>query len=249
MRSGRKLVFAASIALRLLLAGARGLRGRRSGKRFCARLDAPRPASTPPPPNSSSTPCRPIHLRQGRAEGHGLLQARRQGLPDGRAHPRSQRQAGPQGLLFSGGVFKLYEKLHRPGDHLTKAAKYRELSMLGFGASGKELEEKWDIKYLGRRRSTERQDRQAGTGGQGSRCPQEPPQSHHLAGHRARHQPQAGLRRGPGPIRGPATTSTSRSISPARRRLHFQDRQADPVRNQPSATPPSAKSMGKHSSV
>ena len=32
------------------------------------------------------------------------------------------------------------------------AAKYESYLLLGFGASGKELADKWDIKYLGSRR-------------------------------------------------------------------------------------------------
>ena len=32
---------------------------------------------------------------------------------------------------------------------LTKFSQYQDWFMLGFGASGKELEQKWDIKYLG----------------------------------------------------------------------------------------------------
>ena len=47
------------------------------------------------------------------------------------------------------------------------AAKYESCFMLGFGASGKELEDKWDIKYLGHGEGGRRDDREAGTGGQG----------------------------------------------------------------------------------
>ena len=36
----------------------------------------------------------------------------------------------------------------------SKASKFESYLMLGFGASGKELAEKWDIKYLARRPST-----------------------------------------------------------------------------------------------
>jgi outer membrane lipoprotein-sorting protein len=51
---------------------------------------------------------------------------------------------------FSGGVFQLYE-----GGNLnqlttfSKASKFESYLMLGFGASGKDIEEKWDVKYLG----------------------------------------------------------------------------------------------------
>ncbi|HUH62523.1 MAG TPA: hypothetical protein VLZ50_05980 [Terracidiphilus sp.] len=52
---------------------------------------------------------------------------------------------------FSGGVFKLQEK--GPGiDQVTtfhQASKFAEYVMLGFGASGSELADKWDISDLG----------------------------------------------------------------------------------------------------
>jgi outer membrane lipoprotein-sorting protein len=51
---------------------------------------------------------------------------------------------------FSGGVFKLFE-----GGNVNQVTTYSQVSkfesylMLGFGASGKDLEDKWEIKYLG----------------------------------------------------------------------------------------------------
>src|SRR5271165_5123889 len=56
----------------------------------------------------------------------------------------------PKTYMFSGGEFKLWE-----GGALNqvttfeKANKFESYLMLGFGASGKDLEEKWDIKYGG----------------------------------------------------------------------------------------------------
>jgi outer membrane lipoprotein-sorting protein len=55
----------------------------------------------------------------------------------------------PKMYVVSGGVFKLYEPLI---DQLTisnKVSKYESYLVLGFGASGKDLEQKWNIKYLG----------------------------------------------------------------------------------------------------
>jgi len=52
--------------------------------------------------------------------------------------------------MFSGGVFKLFEGGNV--DQVTtysQVSKYESYLMLGFGASGKDLEEKWEIKYLG----------------------------------------------------------------------------------------------------
>lgn len=55
----------------------------------------------------------------------------------------------PKIYTFSSGVFRLFE----PGiDQVTtfaKAGKFESYVMLGFGASGKDLEAKWNIKYLG----------------------------------------------------------------------------------------------------
>ena len=56
---------------------------------------------------------------------------------------------------YSNGVFRLFE----PGvDQVTtfnKISKFESYLMLGFGASGKDLEEKWEIKYLGPETLTE----------------------------------------------------------------------------------------------
>jgi outer membrane lipoprotein-sorting protein len=49
----------------------------------------------------------------------------------------------------SSGVFKLYEPLIDQLTTSTKAAKYESYLQMGFGASGKDLAEKWEIKYLG----------------------------------------------------------------------------------------------------
>jgi len=55
----------------------------------------------------------------------------------------------PKVVVLSGGVLKLYEKLVDQVTTITKLSQYQSWFMLGFGASGKELEEKWVIKYLG----------------------------------------------------------------------------------------------------
>ena len=54
----------------------------------------------------------------------------------------------PKIYTFSKGVFRLYEKL--PNQVTTyKKSKLGGYLLLGFGASGKELSEKWDITYGG----------------------------------------------------------------------------------------------------
>ena len=55
----------------------------------------------------------------------------------------------PKVVVLSGGTLKLYEKLIDQVTTITKLSQYQSWFMLGFGVSGKELEEKWDIKYLG----------------------------------------------------------------------------------------------------
>jgi outer membrane lipoprotein-sorting protein len=50
---------------------------------------------------------------------------------------------------YTSGVFKFYEKLTNQVTRFKKVSQYESYLMLGFGASGKDLEQKWDIKYLG----------------------------------------------------------------------------------------------------
>jgi outer membrane lipoprotein-sorting protein len=55
----------------------------------------------------------------------------------------------PKVYTVSGGVFKLYEPLIDQVTTLSKLSKYESYLQMGFGASGKDLEQKWEIKYLG----------------------------------------------------------------------------------------------------
>jgi outer membrane lipoprotein-sorting protein len=55
----------------------------------------------------------------------------------------------PKVMVVSGGVFKLYEAKTNQVTTSNKASKYESYLVLGFGASGKDLQKKWDIKYLG----------------------------------------------------------------------------------------------------
>ena len=55
----------------------------------------------------------------------------------------------PKVVVGSGGKIKLYEQKVNQVTVLTKFSQYQDWFMLGFGASGKELQQKWDIKYLG----------------------------------------------------------------------------------------------------
>jgi outer membrane lipoprotein-sorting protein len=55
----------------------------------------------------------------------------------------------PKVYSYASGVFKLYEKLTDQVTRFNKLSQYESYLMLGFGASGKDLEKKWEIKYLG----------------------------------------------------------------------------------------------------
>lgn len=55
----------------------------------------------------------------------------------------------PKVVVVSGGVFKMYDKLQNQVTTSNKAKQYESYLRLGFGASGKDLAEKWDIKDLG----------------------------------------------------------------------------------------------------
>jgi outer membrane lipoprotein-sorting protein len=55
----------------------------------------------------------------------------------------------PKVYTVSGGVFKLYEPLIDQVTTSSKVSKYESYLQMGFGASGRELEQKWEIKYLG----------------------------------------------------------------------------------------------------
>jgi outer membrane lipoprotein-sorting protein len=66
------------------------------------------------------------------------------------AHIREvNRKPVPKVYVYSGGVIKLYEKLTNQVTTLNKLSQYESWFMLGFGASGKDLAAKWNIKYLG----------------------------------------------------------------------------------------------------
>lgn len=55
----------------------------------------------------------------------------------------------PKIYTYSGGVFKLDEVQINQVTTFAKASQFESYLMLGFGASGRDLEQKWDIRYLG----------------------------------------------------------------------------------------------------
>lgn len=52
-------------------------------------------------------------------------------------------------IVFAGGVLKIYDKGQDQVTTVKKAGKYESYLALGFGASGKDLEQKFHLKYLG----------------------------------------------------------------------------------------------------
>jgi outer membrane lipoprotein-sorting protein len=66
------------------------------------------------------------------------------------AHIREENSKPvPKTVVYKGGKMQLYEKMTDHVTTLSKLGQYGSWFMLGFGASGKELAEKWDITYLG----------------------------------------------------------------------------------------------------
>ena len=55
----------------------------------------------------------------------------------------------PKIIVVSGGLFKMYDKLQNQVTTSNKASKWEGYLIMGFGASGKDLEQKWTIKDLG----------------------------------------------------------------------------------------------------
>jgi outer membrane lipoprotein-sorting protein len=73
-------------------------------------------------------------------EGHGFQMAAHVTEVNGKPVPKD--------LSYSGGKVILFEPLLNQA-RVMDAAKYESYLLLGFGASGKELADKWNIKYLG----------------------------------------------------------------------------------------------------
>lgn len=93
----------------------------------------------------STVPIREEDVQKGTAyykrEGRSFQMSAHIGEVNGRPVPKV--------VVLSGGVVKLYEGLIDQVTTLTKFSQYQSWFMLGFGASGKELQEKWEIQYLG----------------------------------------------------------------------------------------------------
>jgi hypothetical protein len=80
-----------------------------------------------------------------RTGGHFQMAAHvHQRIDDGQPHPAAMI------YIFSGGVLRQSDTGKASDAHtIDRASKYESYLMLGFGASGKELQDKWDVSYLG----------------------------------------------------------------------------------------------------
>jgi outer membrane lipoprotein-sorting protein len=66
------------------------------------------------------------------------------------AHIKEQNgKPAPKMYTYTGGVLKLYDEAQNQQRSFARAGKFESYLMLGFGASGKALEDKWTITYLG----------------------------------------------------------------------------------------------------
>jgi outer membrane lipoprotein-sorting protein len=154
MHRGRKLVFAASMALVLLpgLAAfaAPATPDEKEKEKVLRQLDAAAAnfrstsadfefdsVQTDPIPDTDKQKGTVYYERKG-----GSFQMA--------AHIRELNgKIAPKVYAYASGVFKLYEKLTNQVTRFSKLSQYESYLMLGFGASGKDLEQKWEIKYLG----------------------------------------------------------------------------------------------------
>jgi len=75
--------------------------------------------------------------RKDNAVRMGVHMTEHNGKPSGKAY------------TYIGGTFKLFEPSANQVTAYAKAGKWESYVILGFGASGKDLQAKWDIKYLG----------------------------------------------------------------------------------------------------
>jgi outer membrane lipoprotein-sorting protein len=152
MHKGKKLVFAASIAL-LLLPGLRAFAAapdQQEKDKVMRQLDeaAKNFRSTSADFEFDSVETDPIYDKEVQK---GAVYYERAGTTfKMAAHIREvDGKPVPKIYVYSGGVFKLYEKLIDQVTTLNKVSKYQSYLMLGFGASGTEIEQKWTVAYLG----------------------------------------------------------------------------------------------------
>ena len=154
MRFGIKLVFAASIALVIAVARGAYAAPQDDLNTVLRRLDAAAAGfhSTSADFEFVTVQTDPVYDKDTQK---GTVYYKRSGKSfQMAAHIRTEANGEgkdkpvPKDILYSGGKVTLYEKL-TDEVHVRDAAKYESYLLLGFGAGGKELADKWEIKYLG----------------------------------------------------------------------------------------------------
>lgn len=84
-------------------------------------------------------------------EQTGVIYYERQGnkFQMGAHFDKHNKKPSPKIYTYSNGVFQLFEPGINQVTILTKANKFESYVMLGFGASGNDLQAKWDIRFVG----------------------------------------------------------------------------------------------------
>jgi outer membrane lipoprotein-sorting protein len=150
MHMGRKLFFAASMALLLLAARTAFAAPADEKEKVLRRLDeaARNFRTTSADFQFDSVETDPIYdddIQKGTVYYERKGAAFQMGV-----HIREANgKPAPKVYTVSSGVFKLYEPLIDQVTTSSKVSKYESYLQMGFGAGGKELEQKWEIKYLG----------------------------------------------------------------------------------------------------
>jgi outer membrane lipoprotein-sorting protein len=150
MRLTKKLMVAASIAVLLLAASAAIAAPADEKDKVLRRLDeaAKNFHATSADFQFDSVQTDPIYDKDIQK---GTIYYERKGSSFQMAAHINQHNGRPSPKIygFSGGVFRLFEVGLNQVTTYKKASKFESYVMLGFGASGKDLADKWEIKYLG----------------------------------------------------------------------------------------------------
>jgi outer membrane lipoprotein-sorting protein len=145
-----KIVFAAALSLAFLPSGSAVAAAQDDLKSVLNRLDLAAGSfrstsadfefdtiETDPIPDTDVQKGVVYYERKSGAVSMGVHMSEHNGKPSGKAY-----------TLF-GGTLKLFEPGVNQVTTFAKAGKWESYAILGFGASGKDLQAKWDIKYLG----------------------------------------------------------------------------------------------------
>jgi outer membrane lipoprotein-sorting protein len=150
MRLTKKLMVAASIAVLLLAAHAALAAPADEKDKVLRRLDeaAKNFHSTSADFQFDSVETEPIYDKDIQ---RGTVYYERKGSTFQMAAHISEHNGKPSPKIYSysSGLFRLFEVGLNQVTTYTKASQFESYVMLGFGASGRELADKWEIKYLG----------------------------------------------------------------------------------------------------